>query len=121
MPLGLGLLALVGGTAAGWSPRVVALLVAPPATVRVALVAAALLVAFVLFGAAVGRLRRGSDPAGPADAIRGVRLAFLAVAALAAAAGWALASPVPIVLALVIGGVDVLETSFLLLVVAVRR
>ena len=48
--------------------------------------------------------------------IRGVRLAFLAVAAFAAAAGWALASPLPLIVALVIAGIDVVETSFMLLV-----
>ena len=53
--------------------------------------------------------------------IRGVRLAFLAVAAFAAAAGWILASALPLVLALVIAGIDVVETSFLLLVVSARR
>jgi hypothetical protein len=53
--------------------------------------------------------------------VRGVRLAFLAVAAFAAAAGWLLGHPLPIVIALVIAGVDVIETSFLLLVVRTRR
>jgi hypothetical protein len=49
--------------------------------------------------------------------IRAVRLAFLAVAALAAAAGWLLAHPLPLVIAAVIAGIDVIETSLLLLVV----
>ena len=49
--------------------------------------------------------------------IRGVRLAFLALAAFAAAAGWLLAHPLPLVVAAVIAGIDVIETSFLLLVV----
>ncbi len=52
--------------------------------------------------------------------IRGVRLVFLAVAALAAASGWMLGHPLPLVVALVIAGVDVLETSFLLIVVGLR-
>jgi len=52
--------------------------------------------------------------------VRGVRLAFLAVAAFAAAAGWVIGHPLPIVVALVIAGVDVVETSFLLLVVQLR-
>ena len=38
-----------------------------------------------------------------------------------AAAGWLLGHPLPLVVALVIAGVDILETSFLLLVVAFRR
>lgn len=48
--------------------------------------------------------------------VRGVRLVFLAAAAFTAAAGWLLAEPLPLVIALVIAGVDVVETSFLLLV-----
>jgi hypothetical protein len=52
--------------------------------------------------------------------IRAVRLAFLAIAAIAAAAGWALANPLPLVVAAVIAGIDVIETSFLLLVVGRR-
>jgi hypothetical protein len=53
--------------------------------------------------------------------IRAVRLAFLAVAAFAAAAGWALAHPLPLIVAAVIAGIDVIETSFLLLVVGRGR
>jgi hypothetical protein len=52
--------------------------------------------------------------------VRGVRLVFLAAAAFAAAGGWILGEPLPLVIALVIAGVDVVETSFLLLV-ATRR
>jgi len=50
--------------------------------------------------------------------IRGVRLVFLALAAGAAGVGWVLADALPLIVALVIAGIDVLETSFLLLVVA---
>ena len=46
--------------------------------------------------------------------VRGVRLVFLAAASFTAAAGWLLAEPLPLVIALVIAGVDVVETSFLL-------
>jgi hypothetical protein len=63
-------------------------------------------------------MRRMSD-AGQTDVpglIRGVRLAFLAVAAFAAAAGWLVGHPLPVVLAAIIAGIDVIETSFLLLV-----
>ena len=52
--------------------------------------------------------------------IRGVRLVFLAVAAFAAAAGWLLAHPLPLIVAVIIAAIDVIETSFLLLVVSVR-
>jgi hypothetical protein len=50
-----------------------------------------------------------------------VRLVFLAVAGFAAAAGWALGHPLPLLVALVIAGIDVIETSFLLLVVGEDR
>ena len=43
------------------------------------------------------------------------------VAAFAAAAGWALAHPLPLIIAAVIAGIDVIETSFLLLVVGRGR
>ncbi len=55
-----------------------------------------------------------------AQLIRGVRFVFLAVAALSAAAGWLVGHPLPFVVALVIAGVDILETTFLLVVVALR-
>ena len=48
-------------------------------------------------------------------------LVFLALASAAAGAGWALGDPLPLVVALVIAGIDVVETSFLLLVVASGR
>ena len=67
---------------------------------------------------------RADGRAGPRTSpalIRGVRLAFLAVAAFAAAAGWALGHPLPLLVALVIAGIDVVETSFLLLVVGPDR
>ena len=48
--------------------------------------------------------------------IRAVRLAFLAVAAFAAAGAWLVGQEVFLVVAAVIAGVDVIETTFLLLV-----
>ncbi len=123
----LGLLALAGGTLAGWNGQTVETLATPPALVRSALVAAAVLVALRLLAEAIARIEAGRAAApGAADArdlaslIRGVRFVFLAVAALAAAAGWLLGSAVPLVAALLIAGVDVAETGFLMLVVSVR-
>lgn len=118
VPLGLGVAAVAGGTALGWDPRLVRALVAPPPVARAALAGAALLVAVALLARAVERLGR---PGGAPDTIRGVRLAFLAVAAAAAGIGWAVGSAMPLVMALVVGGVDVVETTFLLLLVVVRR
>jgi len=56
-----------------------------------------------------------------ATMIRGVRFAFLAVAALAAAAGWFVGQPLLLVVALVIAGVDVVETTLLLIVARMHR
>jgi hypothetical protein len=53
--------------------------------------------------------------------VRGIRFVFLAAAAFAAAAGWLVGNPLPIVIGLVIAGVDLAETSFLLLVALGRR
>jgi hypothetical protein len=56
-----------------------------------------------------------------ATIVRGARYVFLSVAAFAAGAGWLVGHPLPFVLALVIAGVDVIETSFLQAVVTTRR
>jgi len=113
--IGLGILAVVLATVAGSSAGVLDALVRPPAIVRAALVGASVVIAIALLGGAVTRLSAGtSDVRG---LIRGVRLVFLGVAAAAAGAGWALGHPLPLVVAAVIAGVDVIETSFLLLVV----
>ena len=117
-PLGIGLVALLAASVLGWSPVMVAVVVSPPLVLRIALAIAAVVVAFMLLGGAVARMegRTGSD-SHLATLLRGIRLAFLAVAALSVASGWALGSGLPFVVALVIAGVDVIETSFLLLVV----
>jgi hypothetical protein len=133
----LGAGAIAAGTALGWDSTALAALVTPPSLIRAALVGLATAIGLVLLLGAIDRLgggqddragRPGSRPgrAGPGSArdiatmIRGVRLVFLAVAAFAAASGWLLGHPLPLVIALVIAGVDVLETSFLLLVVSLR-
>lgn len=117
MPLGVGLLAIALGTAAGWDRTLNAFLVSPPPFVRVVLGVAAALLGLVLIARSADRT---GEAVGPAEMVRSIRIVFLAVASFAAAAGWFLASPLPIVAGLVIAGVDVLETSFLLLVTAVR-
>jgi hypothetical protein len=127
LPLTIGLGGLAVGTAFGWDSRLVDALVAPPPIIRAVLVGIAVIVGLWLLRASIDRLRVSRDlPAvatlGPdvAGMVRGIRLTFLAVAAFAAAIGWLIAHPLPLVLALVIGGVDVIETSFLLLVVTLR-
>ena len=74
-----------------------------------------LLVGVVILMRALARFTEASSD--PRTLIRAVRLVFLALAAFAAAAGWFLGSALPIVVALVIAGVDVIETTILLLVV----
>jgi hypothetical protein len=124
-PLAIGVGALVVGTAFGWDARLLQSIVTPPALVRAVLTAGAVVVGVVLLARSVARIGEGrAEPGGQPNLplmVRGVRLTFLAVAAFAAAAGWLLGHPLPIVVALVIAGVDVIETSFLLLVVRTRR
>lgn len=118
----VGLLALVGGTALGWDARILEAIVSPPALIRALLVAVSVVGALAMLREAVIRLEGvGGGERDLPTAIRGIRLVFLAVAAFAAAAGWLLAHPLPFIVALVIAGVDILETSFLLLVVTLRR
>ena len=117
-PLLIGVLAIVVATAFGWDGGVLAAVVSPPPLVRVALAVASLIAALMLLGGAVARMESRTDPGGHLVAmLRGVRLAFLALAALAVALGWALGSGLPFVVALIIAGIDVIETSFLLIVV----
>jgi hypothetical protein len=123
-----GLLAVAAGSLLGWSGGLPEAIATPPPLVRAALVAVSVLAALWLLAQAIGRLDAGRHVSpgaltgrDVAGLVRGVRLVFLAVAALAAAAGWLLGHPLPLVVALVIAGVDVLETTFLLLVVSVRR
>ena len=126
-----GAAAIAGGTALGWNPSALDSVVNPPLLIRAALVGGSAALGVVLLLSAVARL--AGDPAADglprghldrerdiAGMIRGVRLVFLAVAAFAAASGWLLGHSLPLVVALVIAGVDVLETSFLLIVVALR-
>lgn len=120
--------ALVGGTLLGWNGALLDAIASPPPVVRAALVGLCVVAALWCLVEAMRRLEAGrhlvsEDLHGRdlATLVRGVRYVFLAVAALSAAAGWLLGHPLPFVVALVIAGVDVLETTFLLLVIAIRR
>ena len=126
-----GAAAIAAGTALGWDATALASVVTPPPLIRAALVGGSFALGVVLLISALGRLAGAPpDPLVPQSStererdivgmIRGVRLVFLAVAAFAAASGWAVGHPLPLVVALVIAGVDVLETSFLLVVVTLR-
>jgi hypothetical protein len=117
--LGLGSLAVVLATVAGWNQGLLDAIVTPPPLFRAALVGGSVTVAVVLLTRSVGRMAEAGEHDVP-GLIRAVRLAFLAVAAFAAAAGWAIGHPLPLIVAAVIAGIDVVETSFLLLVVGRR-
>lgn len=117
-PLVAGLMALVIGTLFGWNAGLLQSLVTPPALLRAALVGAAAWLGVEMLRRALDRLANGDDLR---ILVRGVRYIFLAVAAFAAGAGWLLGSALPLIAALLIAGVDVLETSFLLIVVGTRR
>ena len=115
LAIGAGVLAIVLGTALGLASGVVDAVVEPPVIVRAALIGGSVAIGVVLLTRGLVAMNAGETDI--RRLIRGVRLAFLAVAAFAAAAGWALGSPLPLIVALVIAGIDVVETSFMLLVV----
>jgi hypothetical protein len=112
----LGGLAVVGATIAGTNGAFLDDLVHPVPIARAALVGVSAALAVILLTGGLTRLSEGrTDVPGM---IRGVRLVFLALAAASAGVAWILADPLPLIVALVIAGIDVLETSFLLLVAA---
>jgi hypothetical protein len=120
--LALGAAAVVLATVLGWNEGWLDAIVTPPPIVRAALVGGSVALAVLLLTRSIGRLGEagsGPNPDVP-GLVRAVRMAFLAVAAFAAAAGWALGHPLPLIVAAVIAGIDVIETSFLLLVVGRR-
>ena len=122
VPLLLGFVAMLVATAFGWDTRLLEAVVSPPPIVRIALAVAAVIAAGLLIGAAVARMEGRVGAGGHlVTLLRGIRLAFLALAALSVALGWALANALPFVVALIIAGIDVIETSFLLIVVRRER
>jgi len=126
-----GFAALIIAMVSGAVPWLFVQLAAPAPIVRAALAGTAIVIGGRLLVAATRRIEasmrrdtgltnRISD-ADLGTMVRGVRLVFLAAASFTAAAGWLLGEPLPLVIALVIAGVDVIETSFLLLVATSRR
>jgi hypothetical protein len=123
-----GTIALVGGTLLGWNGELLTAIATLPPTLRAFLTGMSAVAALWCILQAVRRLETSRDLSSAdatnrdlASMIRGVRYVFLAVAALSAGAGWLIGHPLPFVVALVIAGVDILETTFLLVVVALRR
>ncbi len=123
-----GLAAIAAATLTELVPDLIWGMAAPPPVVRAVLAGGAIVLGARLLLSAVrrmdGSMRRDLDSriseADLGALVRGVRLVFLAAASFTAAAGWILAEPLPLVVALVIAGVDVVETSFLLLVASRR-
>ena len=115
LAIGAGVLAVMVGTALGLAPNLLTAVVRPPTIIRAALIGGSVAIGVVLLTRSLVAMSAGETDI--RRLIRGVRLAFLAVAAFAAAAGWTLGSPLPLIVALVIAGIDVVETSFMLLVV----
>ncbi len=120
--------ALLAGTLLGWNGELLTAIARPAPLLRAALTGLAVVAALWCIIEAVRRLEAGRHLAAEqatsrdlASLIRGVRYVFLAVAALSAAGGWLVGHPLPFVVALIIAGVDILETTFLLVVVALRR
>ena len=113
----IGLIALAVGTLAGWSDAFARVVLAPPPILRLLLSGAAFLLGIAWLLQALARL---SGAPAPPLLVRGVRYVFLAVAAFAATIGWLVGQAVPVVIALVVAGIDVLETTFLLIVLATR-
>ena len=114
---GVGL--VVGATLVGSVPGLADAVITPPPLIRAFLVGVTVVLGLWLLTRSLGRMAAAGTDDVP-GLIRAVRLAFLAVAAFAAAAGWALGHPLPLLLAAVIAGIDVIETSLLLLVVTAR-
>ena len=127
-----GVAAVVVAMVAGVVPDLFALVARPAPIVRAGLAGAAFVVGGRLLLAALRRIDSSMNGvmSSAADGamsdvdlgtmVRGVRLVFLAAASFTAALGWLLAEPLPLVVALVIAGVDVVETSFMLLVASRR-
>ena len=122
-----GVAAVLVAMATGLAPGLLDAIARPAPLLRAVFAGGAIVVGGRLLLVAVRRIdrsvTRGAETVSTADLgmlVRGVRLVFLAAAAFAAAAGWILSEPLPLVVALVIAGVDVVETSFLLLVAARR-
>jgi hypothetical protein len=110
-----GVVAVVAATLAGANGDTLDAIAHPPPLIRAALVGGCAVLALVCLSRGLTRLAVGMDDV--PGLVRGVRWIFLAVAAVAAGAGWVVGNALPLVVALVIAGVDVIETSFLLLVV----
>jgi hypothetical protein len=119
-----GLAAVAAVSVPGLAGAALAAIAGPPPIVRAILAGVSVVGGLALLGRALRQIDATRASSGAtsltnaqlAAMVRGIRLVFLAAAALSAAAGWVLGDPLPLVVALVIAGVDLAETSLLLLV-----
>jgi len=122
--IGIGLVA--AGSVIGLAPGAVDAVLNGPPVVRALLAGVAGLAGLWLLALAVGTLVGDEDADGAAartfaEAIRGIRLAFLAIAAFAVASAFVVGHLLPLVVGLIVAGVDVAETALLLLVAGTHR
>jgi hypothetical protein len=126
-----GVAAIVLAMVVGAAADVLEVIVTPPAIVRAGLSGFSIVLGGWLLLAAIRRLGASAAWGEPGDdgeisssdigtMVRAVRLVFLSAASFTAAGAWLLGDPLPLVIALVIAGVDIVETSFLLLVASRR-
>jgi hypothetical protein len=135
--LALGLVLLAGlaaigiAMAAGAAEGLLQFIATRPPIVRAVLAGAGIVLGGWLLMEAIQRINGSIEHAPGAEGgqiattdlremVRAIRLVFLSAASFTAAAGWLLGDPLPLVIALVIAGVDIVETSFLLLVASRR-
>jgi len=114
--LGIGAVVL-GSVVAGTD--VLGRILEPPFPVGLLLATAVALIGVVVLLRAAARVGAARQDA--QELIRAVRLVFVAVGCFAAAAGWLVGSALPIVVGLIIVGIDVIETTFLLMITASRE
>lgn len=130
----VGIVLVVLGSLVSAYPGVADAILRGPIIVRAALTGLVALLGLWLLSLAITRIAGDDDAAerhavSPgdtrqrpfADMIRGIRLAFLAVAAFAAASAFLVGHILPLVVGLIIAGVDVAETALLLLVAGKQR
>lgn len=126
-----GVAAIALAMLAGSAAEFLELISRPPTVIRAFLSALCIVLGGWLLLGAIRRIGGSIDDEAPADdatvsaadlgtLVRGVRLVFLSAASFTAASSWLLGDPLPLVIALVIAGVDIVETSFLLLVASRR-
>lgn len=128
VPLLVGIALVATGSLVGLDPVLADAVFHGSIVLRAVLTGLAALLGLWLLFSAVARLAGDDDDDGTdassrsfAEMIRGIRLVFLAIAAFAAGSAFLVGDPLPLVVGLVIAGVDVAETALLLLVAGTHQ